>query len=289
MREPGVSHGFDAEWPDGDGPLRRPPDEGGPESSAALSQTEALIIDVEGFEGPLDLLLTLARQQKVDLSRISILRLAEQYLDFIAQARHMRLEVAADYLVMAAWLAYLKSRLLLPEPEPEDEQPAEELAAQLAFRLRRLQALRDAAAALFARDKLGDEVFARGAPEPVPGERRVLQEDTLFDLLQAYAERRQKLVAHRSYSVRAPAVMPLKEARELLERLVGGLRDWSRLDGLLLRYLARPGQVRSVLASSFSATLEMARDGLIEMRQEGHFAPIYMRARQEGPEGAVRT
>ncbi|WP_342642278.1 segregation and condensation protein A [Rhodoligotrophos ferricapiens] len=278
------------EWPDGEGPLRHQPSAVEPVNSHA--QEPQLIIDVDGFEGPLDLLLTLARNQKVDLSRISVLHLAEQYLEFIGQARRMRLELAADYLVMAAWLAYLKSRLLLPDPEPDEELPAEEMAARLAFRLRRLQGVREATAALFARDKLGEEVFGRpaAADATLSGAARVIHEDTLFDLLQAYATRRQKSASFRSYSIKQPAIIPLKEARDLLERLVGGLADWARLDALLLRYLARPGQERSALASSFSASLEMARDGHIDMRQDGHFAPIYMRARPTtmGP-GVVRT
>jgi len=252
----------------------------GPERPTGHSDTanEALIVDVDGFEGPLDLLLNLARRQKVDLAKISILGLVEQYLDFINSATRMRLEIAADYLVMAAWLAYLKSRLLIPDPEPEEEPPAEELAARLAFRLQRLQAMRDATERLFARPQLGHDVFPRGASEDRGGERRIVHDDSLFDLLRAYAERRQRSLVQTTYTVRRMPVLPLKEARDLLESLVGELGEWSRLDGLLLRYLARPGQERTVLASSLSATLEMARDGLIEIRQDGHFAPIFMKA-----------
>ena len=168
-------------WPDGDGPVRAEPE---------ADEGETLIVDVDGFEGPLDLLLELARTQKVDLARISILALAEQYLAFIETLRAKRLELAADYLVMAAWLAYLKSRLLIPAPPGSEEPPAEDLAARLAFRLQRLQAMRDAAAQLMARNRLGRDVFARGAPEPMVFETRREYADNLIDLLKAYAERR---------------------------------------------------------------------------------------------------
>src|SRR6476620_12342063 len=171
-------------WPDGDGPLRRVPPVG-------TGSEEALIVDVAGFEGPLDLLLELARGQKVDLKRISILALAEQYLAFIAAARQLRLELAADYLVMAAWLAYLKSRLLLPPPYADDEPAPEELAARLAFRLQRLQAMRHASHMLMARSRLRHDVFGRCDLEPVVIEHRPSYADNLIDLLNAYAQRRQ--------------------------------------------------------------------------------------------------
>lgn len=271
------------EWPDTRGPLRNLSGGEGAQvthhDAENSASGEKLIVDIDGFEGPLDLLLTLARHQKLDLSRISVLELAEQYLAFINRAQRLRLEVAADYLVMAAWLAYLKSRLLLPDPQPEDEPAAEELATRLALRLRRLQAVRDATAALFARDKLGEDVFPRGNAEALPGEVRIIQQDTLFDLLSAYTARRQKSIVHRTYTVRDLPVVPLKEARDLLEQLAGRLDNWSRLDTFLMRYLARPGQERSAIASSLSAALEMARDGIIDIRQDGHFGPIYMRRR----------
>lgn len=234
----------------------------------------ALVIDVDGFEGPLDLLLALARSQKVDITRISILALAEQYLAFIEEARRVRLELAADYLVMAAWLAYLKSRLLLPEPET-DEPSGEELAAELAFRLQRLEAMRDAAARLANSDRLGRDVFARGAPEPVEVIKKSEYSATLYDLLSAYAARRQEqsiAVVH----VRKRAVWSLQEAKELLAGIIGSLADWAPLETFLSPYLT--DEVRAtVTASAFGASLELVREGRIELRQTEAFAPLYIR------------
>lgn len=255
-------------WPDGTGPVRTEPE---------ADEGETLIVDVDGFEGPLDLLLDLARNQKVDLARISILALAEQYLEFIETARAKRLELAADYLVMAAWLAYLKSRLLIPAPPGSEEPPAEDLAARLAFRLQRLQAMREAAAQLMARNRLGRDVFARGAPEPTVFETKREYADNLIDLLKAYAQRRQEKLRHRTYQVRRLPTWSIKEARSVLERLVGVMDDWNRLDAFLVEYLAEPSMRRSVMASSFTASLELAREGSIEIRQEAAFDPIYMR------------
>ena len=193
--------------------------------SERAADEPALVIDVEGFEGPLDLLLTLARQQKVDLAKISILALADQYLAFIEEARKLRLELAADYLVMAAWLAYLKSRLLLPEQHEPDGLSAEDLATALAQRLRRLEAIRQVAEQLLNRPQLGREVFARGFPEPIAEIKKPEWSATLYDLLSAYAGQRQKQA--RAY-VRLPkrTVWSLAEAREAIERLIGRATDW---------------------------------------------------------------
>ncbi|CAN5369239.1 ScpA family protein [soil metagenome] len=257
-------------WPDGEGPLRAVP---------APDEDESLIVDVAGFEGPLDLLLELARHHKIDLARISVLALAEQYLAYIDNARTMRLELAADYLVMAAWLAYLKSRLLLP-PIPGDEEPAaEDMAARLAFRLQRLQAMREAAAQLMARNRLGRDVFERGDPQPLVFETKREYADNLIDLLKAYAERRQTKVRHQIYTVQKIKAWTIKDARVVLERLIGGMDSWGRFDGWLAHYLAAPGQKASVMASSFTASLELVREGVIEIRQDGAFEPIYMRRR----------
>jgi segregation and condensation protein A len=242
----------------------------------AADAGEALIVDVDGFEGPLDLLLALARTQKVDITKISILALAEQYLLFIAEARKLRLELAADYLVMAAWLAYLKSRLLLPEPEHEDGPTGEELAALLAFRLQKLEAMRDAAAKLMARNRLGRDVFERGAPEGVRIHRTSEFADNLYDLLKAYAERRQRQAITRIRFKRLP-VWTIKEAREQLERLIGVSTDWGSIDQYLLEYLVEPAMRTTILASTFSAALEMAREGQVEIRQTEVFAPIFIR------------
>jgi segregation and condensation protein A len=238
----------------------------------------ALVVDVDGFEGPLDLLLTLARSQKVDITRISILALAEQYLIYIERIRELRLELAADYLVMAAWLAYLKSRLLLPETEETDEPTGEELAAELAFRLQRLEAMREAAARLANRNRLGRDVFARGLPEPVVVVRHSQYGTTLYDLLSAYAQQRQQkaiTVVH----VGKRTVWALSDARALLNRLVGQIGDWASLDVFLSPYLTTPELSATVRASTFSASLELVREGKIELRQTEAFAPLYLRDR----------
>jgi len=239
----------------------------------------ALMIDVEGFEGPLDLLLMLARQQKVDLAKISILALADQYLAFIEAARKLRLELAADYLVMAAWLAYLKSRLLLPEEPAPEGLSAEEMATALAQRLRRLEAIRQVAEQLMSRPQLGREIFPRGQPEPIAEIKRPEFSATLYDLLSGYAARRQTRA--RSY-VRVPkrTVWSLAEAREALERLIGRAADWSPLDQYLLAYMTDPAHTATVLASSFAAALELVREGHLEIHQHAAFAPLYVRKAQ---------
>jgi segregation and condensation protein A len=240
----------------------------------------SLRVDVDGFEGPLDLLLELARRQKVDLHRISILALAEQYLVFIEEARRLRLELAADYLVMAAWLAYLKSRLLLPEPPKGEEPSASELATALALRLRRLEAIREAAKKLGERDRLGRDVFARGAPEPVKIRAEHHWEATLYDLLSAYARQRQKQFNSR-VTLHKRHVWSLVEAREALERLIGHLDDWVALDSYLMRYMVEPSMRPTVLASALSATLEMVREGQLTLRQDEPFAPLWVRPASE--------
>lgn len=244
----------------------------------------SLVVDVDGFEGPLDLLLALARSQKVDLAKISILALAEQYLSFIQEARRMRLELAADYLVMAAWLAYLKSRLLLPDiKDDEDELTGEELAAALAFRLRRLEAMRDAAAQLMARPRLGQDIFARGDPEPVVTIKHSSYVANLYDLLTAYASQRQRNSVT-SVQVRKRTVWSLQEAKDLLVRMLGNISDWTPIDDFLVDYFSTPDQRATVIASSFTASLEMVREGVLEVRQSGPFTPLFVRraARQDG-------
>ena len=239
-----------------------------------------LIVDVDGFEGPLDLLLELARRQKVDLARISILALAEQYLVFIEELRKLRLELAADYLVMAAWLAYLKSRLLLPEPPKGEEPSASDLATALQLRLQRLETIRNAAKMLEARPRLGRDFHARGAPEPIRIRHKPLWEASLYDLLSAYARERQKQMSSR-VTMKRRTVWTLAEAREALERLlghdIGG--DWVALDGYLTRYIAAPEQRATVLASALSATLEMVREGKMALRQEQAFGALWVKPR----------
>jgi len=238
----------------------------------------ALVVDVEGFEGPLDLLLMLARQQKVDLAKISILALADQYLTFVEEARKLRLELAADYLVMAAWLAYLKSRLLLPDADGIEGPSAEDLATALAYRLRRLEAFRHAAERLLERPQLGRDFHERGDPEPIAEIRRPQWTATLYDLLTAYAQQRQnKALAHVRFAKRT--VWSLAEARAALERLLGQAQDWSQLDEYLINYLVEPAMRPTVVASSFASILELVREGVAEIHQHEPFAPIYLRKR----------
>ena len=237
-------------------------------------------VDVDGFEGPLDLLLAMARTQKVDLAKISILQLAEQYLEFVEKVRKLRLELAADYLVMAAWLAYLKSKLLLPAPDEGPEPSGEELAAQLAFRLQRLEAMRDAANKLINRNRLGQDIFARGDPEPVIVSKKSNYSTNLFDLLSAYAQQRQReSVSHITVAKRD--VWSLAEARAIITRLLGKLEDWTPLDAFLIDYMSTPQERASVLATSFAASLELVREGQLEIRQTDTFAPLYMRKPSE--------
>ncbi|CAN7321390.1 segregation/condensation protein A [Brucella pseudogrignonensis] len=240
----------------------------------------SLLIDVQGFEGPLDLLLHLARNQRVDLSRISVLALAEQYLGFVEQAQALRLELAADYLVMAAWLAYLKSRLLIPKQQDDDGATGEELVASLQFRLKRLEAMRDASAKLVNRNRLGSDVFARGMPELVVVDRSSQFAASLYDLLTAYTSQRQRqAVSH--VQIEKRAVWSLREARVALVRLMGVSGDWVSLDRFLIDYTLSPQERASALASSFAASLELVREGKLEVRQNAPFAPIYMRASGE--------
>lgn len=244
---------------------------------------EALIVDVSGYEGPLDLLLALARTQKVDLSKISVLALADQYLGFVAQAAQLKLELAADYLVMAAWLAFLKSRLLLPrEDAGDDHLSAEEMANRLAFRLLRLDAMRSAVMQLLGRKRLGRDTFGRGMREEVTTVRDRRYSAQIFDLMQAYAEQRARTIKH-VHVVKARAVWSIKDARKRLEVMIGhDVEAWLELDRFLAEFLANPEAEATLRASSFGATLEMARDGVVEIRQDQHFAPIYVRKRGGG-------
>lgn len=236
---------------------------------------DMLTIDIDGWEGPLDLLLALARAQKVDLRRISILELVQQYLDYVEQARALRLELAADYLVMAAWLAFLKSALLLPR-DPEQEPSPEELALRLQLRLERLHAMREAGARLMARDRLGRDVFRRAAPEGLHTVRKTLWQAEIYDLIAAYGRvsARTRPVMH---VVADRQVVTLEMAIERLERFLGERVDWATIESFLPDGES-PAFRRSALASAFLAALELARQGRVELRQKTAFAPLYVRA-----------
>ncbi|MBJ3776517.1 segregation/condensation protein A [Acuticoccus sp. 2012] len=237
-----------------------------------------LVVDLAGYEGPLDLLLDLARRNQIDLTSIKILPLAEQYLDFVQRAKALRIELAADILVMAAWLAFLKSRLIAPA-EDDEGADGEELAEDLAFRLRRLEAMREAADRLFARPRLGREVFGRGAPEVTTVRQERTFKGSLYDLLTAYGAIRQDEIVRETTMEKRP-VFSLVDARRVMERIVGGHADWLPLDVLV--QAMPPGQDRrAVIASTFGAALEMAREGKISVRQNGPFAPLFLRATTE--------
>ena len=233
------------------------------------------MLDLEGYEGPIDVLLALARQQKVDLARISILDLAEQYLAFIAEARRLNLEIAADYLVMAAWLVYLKSRLLLPDEDDDEEPSGPELAAALALKLRRLRAMQEKGQQLMARPLLGREVFARGEPQEIEVVRHSVYEVSLFDLLSAYGESRRR--ANDSVLEIEPSA--LYSIAEAIERLSGATADWRTLSEFLPPEAGGGIRLRSAIASTFVAGLELARMGRLQFRQMSPFGPIYIRGR----------
>ena len=250
------------------------------DAPAAPAADDVMYVDVDGYEGPLDLLLDLARRQKVDLAAISILALAEQYLAFIETVRDQRIEVAADYLVMAAWLAYLKSRLMVPQAPDDDEPSGEMLAAMLQFRLKRLEAMRRAASTLMNRPRLGFQVYARGAPEPIQLSRNNIWEASLFDLLKAYATNRERGIST-DYSPLQRTVWSLQEARDILQRLIGDSFDWVPMDLYLAQYLTTPEERATVRASSFASSLELVRQGKIDLRQSEAFGPLLLRRRQD--------
>ena len=245
---------------------------------------EVMYVDVDGYEGPLDLLLDLARRQKVDLAQISVLALAEQYLSFIETVREKRIEIAADYLVMAAWLAYLKSRLMVPQAANDDEPTGEMMAALLQFRLKRLEAMRRAAMQLMNRPLLGRQVFARGEPEPVTVRRHALWEASLFDLLKAYATQRERGIPN-DYTPRERHVWSLQDARDILNRLIGENMDWVPLESYLVEYMSTPEQRVTAIASTFASSLELVRQGQVELRQSLAFGPLLVRRRKsDGPQ-----
>ncbi|MBP6767228.1 MAG: segregation/condensation protein A [Reyranella sp.] len=239
-----------------------------------------LIVNLEGFEGPLDLLLSLARDQKVDLRKISMVALVDQYLVHIHQARRMRLELAADYLVMAAWLAYLKSRLLLPEPPAGEEPSGQEMADALQWQLRRLEAMQEAGARLMARPQLGRDIFSRGQPEGIVVVRRAVWDVKLYDLLSAYGSQVRPKDAD-TYQIEPMQFFSVEEAAERLGRMLGIAIDWQSLEAFLPAGLTDPARRRSAIAATFVAGLQLAKDGQIELRQSERFGPIHLRKRTE--------
>jgi segregation and condensation protein A len=249
-------------------------------AASAAEDGEALIVDLEGYEGPLHVLLALARNQKVDLLQLSVLKLADQYLAFVQQARRVRFSLAADYLVMAAWLAYLKSRLLLPKPDrpKAEEPPAEEIAVRLAYRLAKLDAMRTAGEALKTRPQLGREVFGRGDPQAIKVVPSGQIEGDLYALMSAYIGQRTK-ATQRHYTPRPPQAYPLEEARERLRQLLPELDRWTPLAGLAPSGATGQGPSRaSYVASTLSASLELVKEGAMEARQLEAFDDIYIRA-----------
>jgi segregation and condensation protein A len=243
--------------------------------SPEVDDGDRLKLDIDGWEGPLDLLLMLARNQKVDLRQISILQLVEQYLHFIESARALKLELAADYLVMAAWLAYLKSALLLPKDPTIDPSP-EELALRLQLRLERLSAMRESGARLMARDRIGRDIFLRGAPEGLRVVRTTAWDCSYFELISAYGQiqARNAPVMH---VVKRRAVMTLEEALDRVSHMLGVALDWTELETFLPPD-ADPQLRKSALASSFLAMLELAKQGRVALQQEGSFAPLMVKA-----------
>ncbi len=244
--------------------------------SSRPPNADGLQVDIDGFEGPLDVLLSLARVQKVNLKQISILELAEQYLTFIKDAHSLQIEIAADYLVMASWLAYLKSRLLLPPPENEEEVSGEEMAARLVFQLQKLESMRIAVAQLMARPQLGRDMFKRGMPEGIRLKRHSKYNASLYDLLGAYSTQRLR----NYYSEWKPTVLPIftiERARQKIERLLGTLDEWDRFDSVVMKDVKDTKKRRSMTASSLSAILEFVRDGRLEIHQDKNFSNILIR------------
>ncbi len=258
--------------------------EDAPRQAQGDGDVENLILDLGTYEGPLDVLLALAREQKVDLARISILALADQYLAFVERAKKQRLELAADYLVMAAWLAYLKSKLLLPAPQPtSDAEPsAVEMAEALAFQLRRLEAMREAGEKLLALPQFGRQVFARGEPEGLRVVRKPVYELTYYELLKAYGDMRGK-EEQRTLTIPPSELFSMEAALERLSSMLGRMPEWTTLQSFLPGGLGGGVVERSGMAATFAASLELVRSGKLQIRQERNFGPIYVRRAPENP------
>ena len=254
------------------------------DAAESESTRGSFVVDLDGYEGPIDVLLTLAREHKLDLTKISILALADQYLEFVAKVRRSNLELAADYLVMAAWLAYLKSRLLLPDLGEEDEPTGEQMAAALAFQLRRLEAMQDAGQKLMARSHLGREFFRRGAPETFRALINPVLEVTLYDLLRAYGNQKRRIEGG-SLHIEAFEIFTVEDALHRLQSLLGSSPAWESLWHFLPEGVLEWLVQRSAIASTFTASLELAREGKIKLRQSGPFGPIYLKAADTNARG----
>ena len=254
------------------------------DAAESESTRGSFVVDLDGYEGPIDVLLTLAREHKLDLTKISILALADQYLEFVAKVRRSNLELAADYLVMAAWLAYLKSRLLLPDLGEEDEPTGEQMAAALAFQLRRLEAMQDAGQKLMARSHLGREFFRRGAPETFRALINPVLEVTLYDLLRAYGNQKRRIEGG-TLHIEACEIFTVEDALHRLQSLLGTSPDWESLWHFLPEGVLEGLVQRSAIASTFTASLELAREGKIKLRQSGPFGPIYLKAADTNARG----
>jgi segregation and condensation protein A len=252
----------------------------------AAQDADALLLDIDGYEGPIDVLLELARNQKVDITKISILQLARQYLAFVERAKELNLELAAEYLVMAAWLAYLKSRLLLPREAGDVDPSAEEMAEALQFQLRRLEAMRQAAEKLKALPQLGRNIFARGMPEGLKVNMHTTWSVTLYDLLKSYGDIERRKISGR-YDLPEFNLMSTEEALNRMTRMLGqlprsGLHSvWATLESFIPEGIKDKIFGRSALASILTAGLELAKQGKLEIRQDGLFRPVYMRAMGE--------
>ena len=240
----------------------------------------ALFVNLDGFEGPIDLLLNLAREQKLDLKKIAMLPLAEQYVEFINNARELDLEIAADYLVIAAWLAYLKSRLLLPDPEPEQNDEIIDLTDALRYQLLRLEAMQQAAKRLQSLPKLGQARFVRGAPEQFTSGSESLWTASLYDLLACYGDI-QSSAEVETLTIAATRLYSVEEAAKRLRHMISSMPDWTLLQNFLPPNLSKSMNVRSATASHFAASLELAREGVLRLRQDSHFAPIYLKTRDQ--------
>lgn len=250
-----------------------------PNTDREDSGVSPFVLDLDGYEGPIDVLLQLARDQKVDLIHISILALADQYLEFVAEARRRSLELAADYLVMAAWLAFLKSRLLLPDLSSEEEPSGEEMAAALQYQLQRLEAMQKAGQALMERDRLGQQFFARGNPERFKPREVEFLDATLYDLLKAYGDQKRRKDSQTPMHIEAFEIFTVEDALQRLRRLMGATPDWQDLWSFLPENLKGALLTRSAVASTFAASLEMAKEGRVAIRQTDNFGPIFLQRR----------